>query len=76
MRKKTIDLKVGETMQAGAARITLAHKSGQLARLIVQADEHTTVRSPKEIQRRSAVHPEKENSNGEHPIRLRSATLP
>ena len=76
MRKKTIDLKVGETMQAGAARITLAHKSGQLARLIVQADEHTTVRSPKEIQRRSAVHPEQENSNGEHALRQGAPTVP
>lgn len=76
MRKKTIDLKVGETMQAGAARITLAHKSGQLARLIVQADEHTTVRSPKEIQRRSAVHPEKESSNGEYFVRQGAPTIP
>lgn len=69
MKRKVIDLKVGETMQAGNARITLEHKSGQLARLIVQADEETQVCSPKEIQRMSAVHSHKENgNNGQHSI--------
>lgn len=80
MRKKTIDLKVGETMQAGPARITLEHKSGQLARLIVQADAEVEINSPKELgkrnQRMSAVHPQKENSNGEHAIRCGATALP
>lgn len=70
MKKKVIDLKVGETMQAGNARITLEHKSGRLARLVVHADEDTQVSSPKEIQRMSAVHTDTENStHGKHAIR-------
>lgn len=73
MKKKVIDLKVGETMQAGPARITLEHKSGRLARLIVHADEAVEINSPKELgksnQRMSAVRPDQENSNGEHTLR-------
>lgn len=72
MKKKVIDLKVGETMQAGEASITLEHKSGRLARLIVRANESVEIHSPKELgksnQRMSAVHPSQENSNGKHTI--------
>ena len=73
MKKKVIDLKVGETMQAGPTRITLEHKSGQLARLVVHADAGVEIHSPKELgkhnQRMSAVHSETENStHGKHTL--------
>ena len=38
MSKLNIDLKVGQSIQIGAATITLEKKAGQLARLVIEAD--------------------------------------
>ena len=38
MSKLTIDLKVGQSIQIGEAKITLQKKAGQLARLVIEAD--------------------------------------
>lgn len=47
MNKLAIDLKVGETLIIGTSSIRLEKKSGQLARLIIQADNNTQITTPK-----------------------------
>jgi len=47
MSKLTVDLKVGETLTIGTATVRLEKKSGQLARLVVVADEGTTIKPPR-----------------------------
>lgn len=39
-----IDLKVGESLQIGTATVTLEKKSGQLARLVVNASQDMPIR--------------------------------
>ncbi len=46
MNKMSIDLKVGETLTIGAATVRLEQKSGQLARLVVQAPRTTKIQPP------------------------------
>jgi sRNA-binding carbon storage regulator CsrA len=40
----TIDLKPGERLQIGDATVTLVQKSGQLARLVIDADKSIPVK--------------------------------
>lgn len=68
MSKMTIDLKIGETLSIGAATVRLEKKSGQLARLVIVADDNTPITPPKARRepaseaRMSALH----NETGEH----------
>lgn len=39
----TVDLKPGERLQIGDATVTLVQKSGQLARLVIDADKSIPV---------------------------------
>lgn len=47
MSKMTVDLKVGETLTIGEATVRLEQKSGQLARLVILADDATPITPPK-----------------------------
>ena len=47
MNKMSIDLKVGETLTIGGATVLLVKKSGQLARLVIVADDATPITPPK-----------------------------
>lgn len=47
MTKLTVDIKVGETLTVGTTTIRLEKKSGQLARLVIQADNNTPITTPK-----------------------------
>lgn len=47
MSKLTVDIKVGETLTVGTTTIRLEKKSGQLARLVIQADNNTPITTPK-----------------------------
>lgn len=46
MSKMTVDLKVGETLTIGAATVRLEKKSGQVARLLVEAAPDTKIKPP------------------------------
>ena len=62
MNKMSIDLKVGETLTIGAATVRLEQKSGQIARLVIVADDATPITPPKARRepaseaRKSALH--------------------
>lgn len=43
MGKLTIDLRIGESLYVGDAHIQLERKNGQLARLVVTADNHIKI---------------------------------
>ena len=47
MSKMTVDLKVGEMLSIGAATVRLVQKSGQLARLVIDASDETPITTPK-----------------------------
>ncbi len=49
MSKMTVDLKVGDTLTIGTATVRLEKKSGQLARLVVIADEDTKIKAPNRL---------------------------
>lgn len=69
MKKMHVDLKAGETMTIAGARVRLERKSGQAARLVVEADEATPIQTPGDLRkaadpaRRSALH-ETEQAHG------------
>lgn len=44
MARLTIDLRIGETLQVGDATITMSQKSGQLARLVIEAGKEVPVK--------------------------------
>lgn len=46
MSKMTVDLKVGETLTIGAATVRLEKKSGQVARLLIEAAPDTQIKPP------------------------------
>ena len=46
-----IDLKRGETLVIGGATVRLEQKSGQVARLLVEASEETVIKTPGELRR-------------------------
>ena len=43
MGKLTVDLRIGESLHVGDAIIQLERKNGQLARLVVTADNHIKI---------------------------------
>ena len=45
-KRFTTDLKPQQTIQVGDAKITLEHKSGRLARLVIEADESIKIIPP------------------------------
>lgn len=47
MSRLAVDLKVGDTLKIGAASIRLEKKSGQLARLVVEAPLDTEITTPR-----------------------------
>lgn len=51
MSKMIVELKVGETLEIGSARVRLEKKSGQVARLVVEADDGTRIKNPQEARR-------------------------
>lgn len=51
--KLSVDVKVGETLTIGDTDITLVHKSGQLARLIVIAPPETEITTPRQRRERN-----------------------
>ena len=44
MGKRTIDLKTEDTLYIGDAKVKLLKKSGQLARICVEADNHIEIK--------------------------------
>lgn len=78
MSKMTVDLKVGETLTIGEATVRLEQKSGQLARLVIVADDATPITPPKARRntaseaRMSALHIE----TGAHTWPIPYSTLP
>ena len=46
MSKMTVNLKVGETLAIGAATVRLEKKSGQVARLVIEAAPDTQIKPP------------------------------
>ncbi len=44
MGKLTVDLRIGESLHVGDAIIQLERKNGQLARLVVTADNHIKIK--------------------------------
>lgn len=68
MNKLAIDLKVGETLIIGTSSIRLEKKSGQLARLVIHADNNTPITTPKTA-RMSVLQATSENTHhGKHTI--------
>lgn len=65
------ELRVGEWLQIGATRITLAKKDGQRARLVVQAPKDMPIRRMNQTSAQEcASTPEtgKEYTHGKHPV--------
>lgn len=46
MSKLTVDIKVGEILRIGNTSVQLVKKSGQLARLVIDADQDTPIKTP------------------------------
>lgn len=44
MGKRTIDLKTEDTLYIGGAKVQLIKKSGQLARICIEADNHIEIK--------------------------------
>ena len=57
MGKRTIDLKTEDTLYIGDAKVKLLKKSGQLARICIEADNHIEIKH----ERMSASDSDKEN---------------
>lgn len=70
MRKYFIELRRGESIAIGSAIISLEHKSGSTARLVVLADESIPVKNPEQIKkaRRSAPLLPKGEANGKYSV--------
>jgi len=65
MGKRTIDLKTGDTLYIGDAKVQLIKKSGQLARICVEADNHIDIKH----ERMSASDLDKETqAHGKHTL--------
>lgn len=58
----TVDLKVGEVLTIGGVSIRLEKKSGQLARLVVDAAPDTPITRPKA--QRTSAQPQGEATHG------------
>ena len=65
MGKRTIDLKSDDTLYIGDAKVQLIKKSGQLARICVEADNHIEIKH----ERMSASDSDTENqAHGKHTL--------
>mgnify|MGYP006195206655 FL=1 len=65
MGKRTIDLKTEDTLYIGGAKVQLIKKSGQLARICVEADNHIEIKH----KRMSASNPDVETqAHGKHTL--------
>lgn len=62
-----VDLKAGDHVIVGNAKIRLEKKSGQVARLVIEADDTTVIQNPTAA-RRSALQTSLEQSHGKHPV--------
>ena len=72
MGKRTIDLKTEDTLYIGGAKVQLIKKSGQLARICVEADNHIEIKHERMSASDSATETQ---AHGKHIIRLRQTTL-
>ena len=64
--KLHVELRIGETLHIGNSTVTLEKKSGQRARLLVQAHAGITITKPSAQE--CAPSPEKEPSYGQYPV--------
>ena len=65
MGKRTIDLKTEDTLYIGDVKVQLIKKSGQLARICVEADNHIEIKH----ERMSASNPDEETqAHGKHTL--------
>ena len=65
MGKRIIDLKTEDTLYIGGAKVQLIKKSGQLARICVEADNHIEINH----KRMSASNPDMETqAHGKHTL--------
>lgn len=66
MTKFTTELKPGQSIVVGDTTITMERKSGQVARLVIQADESTKIITPA----RKSVLPDTptEHHHGQHTL--------
>ena len=69
---RSIELEAGESALIGGARVTLVHKSGRRARLVVNAPEQTKIVHPitNPCAHECASSPEqgKEHIHGQYPV--------
>ena len=68
MTKLTVDIKVGETLTVGTTTIRLEKKSGQLARLVIQADNNTPITTPKAARMSVLQDPLEINTHGKYTL--------
>lgn len=70
VRKHFIEIKKGESLEIDGTIVSLEHKSGGTARLVILADETVVIRNPEQIKRarRSAPLLPQGVSNGEHSV--------
>lgn len=64
----SVDLRIGETLYVGDARIRLERKDGRRARLLVQAPRTTKIKTPGAQECASAPEMGKEQPHGKHPL--------
>lgn len=64
MGKLNLDIKLGDTLLIGEAKVRLVHKSGRLARLSVEADPKIQIN----LMRKSASDSDTEQVHGEHAL--------
>ncbi|MFG9301274.1 hypothetical protein [Pseudomonas aeruginosa] len=65
-KKMSVDLRTGDVLLVGGAAIRLEKKSGQVARLVIEADEGTVIKNPSQA-RKSALQ-DLEHTHGQHPV--------
>lgn len=72
MRKIYVDIRPGEVIEIGQARVALQEKSGKLARLLVIADDSVSIKDPNQLKnqqgRRSASLPSQGGTHGKHSL--------
>lgn len=71
MSKLIVDVRVGEKLIIGDTVVSLASKSGQLARLVVEARPDIKIITPKKQRMSAEPLKKEEGTHGEHPIRQR-----
>lgn len=64
MGKLNLDIKIGDTLLIGEAKVRLVQKSGRLARLCVEADTNIQIN----LMRKSADSETENQAHGKHPL--------